>query len=183
MGSSAVVALDLFPRMSKDADALGPPTMTLDEGRRVMRAIGKGYDIEPTETGDQTVSLVMRDPGGQIAWRMDLLVPGAGLIPKGTAALIHEHAKTTEIGRAAIPEHILVMKAVAWGDSVGKGRPGRAADYEGDVARLRDVRPPVDLRLVEELLGTFPDARRDPAVRLINQQFGTKFRQSPDPSV
>lgn len=40
VGSSAVVALDLFPRSSKDADALGPAGLSLDEGRRIMRAIG-----------------------------------------------------------------------------------------------------------------------------------------------
>lgn len=183
VGSSAVIALDLFPRASKDADALAPPSTTLDEGRRVMREIGKDYKLEPTETGDQTVSLVMRDSDGLITWRMDLLVPGAGLIPVATAALVHKHAKATPIGRAAIPEHILVMKAVAWGDSIGKGRAGRVTEYEADVLRMRDLRPSLDMKLVQEILKTFPDARRDPAIRLINKRFGTTFSETFDPNI
>lgn len=183
VGSSAVVALDLFPRSSKDADALAPPGVSLDEGRRTMRAIGERFHIEPTEVGEGTISLIQRGEAGEIVWRMDLIVPGDGLIPSAAATLIHKRAKKTVIGRAAIAEHLLAMKAIAYGDCVGKGIHDRAAEYKRDVEALRAIPARLDLRLTEGLLSAFPDVRRDAAVRLINETFGTKFRESPDPSV
>jgi len=183
VGSSAVVALDLFPRSSKDADALGPAGLSLDEGRRVMRAIGERFQIAPTEVGEGTISLIQRNEQGEMVWRMDLIVPGDGLIPSAAATLVHKHAKKTPIGKAAIPEHVLAMKAIAYGDCVGKGNADRAAEYKQDVETLRGIPTRLDLRLTEELLKGFPDARRYAAVRLVNATFGTKFRESPDPSV
>lgn len=183
VGSSAVVALDLFPRSSKDADALAPAGLSLDEGRRVMRAIGERFRIEPTEVGEGTISLIQRGDAGEMVWRMDLIVPGDGLIPTAAATLIHKNAKKTDIGRAAIAEHVLTMKAIAYGDCVGKGNNDRAADYKRDVEALRAMPVRLDLHLAEELLKTFPDARRDAAARLINEAFGTKFRESPDPGI
>lgn len=181
VGPSAVVALDLFPRSSKDADALAPAGFPLDEGRRVMRAIGERFRILPTEMGEGTISLLQRGEAGEISWRMDLIVPGDGLIPNAAATLIHERAKRTDIGRAAVAEHVLAMKAIAYGDCVGKGND-RAAEYKRDVDALRAIPARLDLRVTEALLATFPDARRDAAVRLINETFGTKFRESRDPS-
>lgn len=183
VGSSAVVALHLFRRSSKDADALAPPELSLDEARRVMQAIASRFSLPVTETGDRTLSIIKRDEAGIILWRMDLLVSGDGLIPTRAAALIHEHAKQTDIGRAAIPEHVLVMKAIAYGDSTGKGRPERTRDYQSDVETLRNLPQKLDMKLVEELLRAFPDARRDAAVRLINRVFGTGFRESVDPNI
>lgn len=118
-----------------------------------------------------------------MTWRMDLIVPGDGLIPSAAATLIHKHAKKTAIGRAATAEHVLAMKAVAYGDCLGKGNSDRAVEYKRDVEALRAIPARLDLRLTEGLLKAFPDARRDAAVRLVNATFGTKFPESLDPSV
>lgn len=182
VGSTAVVALRLFPRTSKDADALAPPSLTLDQARDVMRRVGSRHALTPTEAGENTLSLVAGDPAAP-AWRMDLIVPAGGLIPERAARLIHRMAVETDVGRAAIPEHILVMKAVAYGDCVGKGRPRRALEYESDVARLRDIDHAWREDLVRELLETFPDARRGPAARLIRRTFRWSMPEPFDPNI
>lgn len=144
-----------------------------------MERIAKRRNLKVLETGDNALSLVAEGE----ETRMDLLVPGDGLIPVAAARLIHERAVGTDVGRAAIPEHILVMKAVAHGDCVGKGRPARALEYESDVHQLRRIDHAWDEGLVRGLLACFPDSRRGPAVRLLRRAFGFDLDEPFDPNV
>ena len=183
VGSTAVVALGLYPKTTKDADALAPPTLTLEEGRRVMRAVAEEMDLRFHEAGWGTLSCLKLDAQGEELWRMDLLVPEDGPIPPFAAALVHAHARPTPVGRAAIPEHVLVMKAVAIGDCVGKGDLARAEQYESDLLELRRALRSLDEPKVAGLLRAYPDARSGPAARAINEVFGTRFPEPFDPNL
>lgn len=183
IGSTAVVALGLYPKTSKDADALGAPGLTLDQGRRLMKAIAADLGLEYAELGWGTLAVLKRDDEGNDLWRMDLLVPGEGPVPTEAAALIHARATRTDLGMSAIAEHVIVTKAVAHGDCIGKNDAKRARDYAQDLADLRAALRRVDEVRMRELLDAYPDARRGPAVDLINETFGTRFSRSDDPSV
>ncbi len=183
VGSTAVVALGLYPKTSKDADALGAPGLTLDGARRLMRGIARDLQLEYAELGWGTIAVIKKDREGQDLWRMDLLVPEEGPIPKRAAALIHARATKTDIGMSAIAEHIIVTKAVAYGDCLGKQDAKRARDYAQDLAELRRALRAVDETRIKELLDTYPDARRGPAIDFINETFGTRFRAPDDPSI
>ena len=183
VGSTAVVALALYPKTSKDADALGAPGLTLERARGLMRSIAEDLGLEYVELGWGTLAVVKKDPSGEDLWRMDLLVPGAGPIPERAAALIHARAARTSLGRAAIAEHVVVTKAVAYGDCLGKQDARRARDYAEDLTSLRQALRSVDEARMKELLDAYPDARRGPAIDLINETFGPRFRPPRDPSV
>lgn len=183
VGSTAIVALGLYPKTSKDADALGAPGLTLDEARRLMKEIAHDQQLEYAELGWGTLAVIKRADDGNDLWRMDLLVPEEGPIPKKAAALIHARAVKTDLGMSAIPEHVIVTKAVAYGDCLGKQDAKRARDYAQDLAELRGALRDVNEARMKELVDAYPDARRGPAIELINETFGTRFRAPPDPSV
>ena len=183
IGSTAVVALALYPKTSKDADALGAPGLTLERGRALMRSLARDLGLEYVELGWGTLAVVKKDASGDDLWRMDLLVPGDGPIPEKAAALIHARATRTSLGKAAIAEHVIVTKAVAYGDCLGKHDAKRARDYAEDLAALRRALRSVDEARMRELLDAYPDARRGPAIDLINETFGTRFKPPADPSV
>ena len=183
IGSTAVVALGLYPKSSKDADALGAPGLTLDQGRVLMKAIARDLELDYVELGWGTLAVLKNDGKGETLWRMDLLVPGEGPIPRKAAALIHARAKVTDIGRAAVPEHVIVTKAVAHGDCRGKQDEARAREYAQDLVDLRRALRGVNEAWIKELLDAYPDARRGPAIERINETFGTRFRPPDDPSV
>lgn len=149
----------------------------------VMRTLAKSHALEYHELGWSALALVRRGEDGHTQWRIDLLVPEQGMIPPAAARLIHAHAQQTEIGRAAVPEHLVVMKAVAMGDCIGKGEMGRAEDYESDLIELRRSLPSIDESLIKNLLLAYPEARRGPAIRAINDTFGTGFTEPGDPSL
>lgn len=181
VGSTAIVALKLFPKTSRDADALAPATLSLDDARDVMKEIGQKLQLRLEERGWGTLSLVKYDDGGKERWRMDLLVPDGGPIPIEAALLIQKHAVKTDIGRCAIPEHILVTKAVAWGDSHGKNDPQRAAEYESDIMELRNrLKTSVNWKLAHELLNAYQSARANAAAELLNEKFGASLRLQKD---
>jgi hypothetical protein len=183
VGSTAVVALGLYPKSSKDADALGAPGLTLNEGRALMQDIARELNLEYAELGWGTLAVFKAHGQGEALWRMDLLVPEEGPIPEKAAALIHARARRTDIGMSAIPEHIIVTKAVAHGDCLAKQDVERARDYEQDLVELRGALRAIDEARVVELLDAYPDARRAPAIGLINETFGTRFQPPDDPSV
>lgn len=183
VGSTAVVALGLYPKTSKDADAVGAPGLTLAEARRLMHEIAHDLRLEYAELGWGTLAVIRKDENGHDLWRMDLLVPEEGPIPKKAAALIHARATKTDLGMSAIAEHVIVTKAVAYGDCLGKQDAKRARDYAQDLAELRGALRAVNEARIKELLEAYPDARRGPAVVLINETFGTRFRAPHDPSV
>ena len=183
VGSTAVVALGLYPKTTKDADALGPPELTLAEGRRIMRALADDMGLRFHEAGWGTLSCLKMDERGEESWRMDLIVPQEGPIPPRAAALIHVHARPTPLGRVALPEHVLVMKAVARGDCIGKGDALRADQYESDLLDLRRALRRLDEEKVATLLAAYPDSRAGPAARAINEVFGTRFPEPFDPNV
>lgn len=141
VGSTAVVALGLYPKTSKDADALGAPGLKLDEARALMKSIARDQRLEYAELG----------------W--------------GTFAVL------------PAPEHIVVTKAVAYGDCLGKQDAKRARDYAQDLAELRRALGKIKEAWIEELLRAYPDARRGPAIEIINETFGTRFRPPDDPSI
>lgn len=183
VGSTAVVALGLYPKTSKDADALGAPGLKLDEARALMQSIARDQQLEYAELGWGTLAVLKKAENGDDLWRMDLLVPEEGPIPKKAAALIHARATKTDMGMSAIAEHVIVTKAVAYGDCLGKQDAKRARDYAQDLAELRRALRDVDEVRIKELLEAYPDARRGPAIELINETFGTRFRAPRDPSV
>ena len=109
VGSTAVIAQALFPKTSKDADALAPDTMDLDAARPFTADIANEFGATVAEAGWGVLSIL--PPPGTADWRMDLIVPGEGPIPSEAAHLIRTRAVETPIGWAACPEHVLVMKA------------------------------------------------------------------------
>lgn len=173
VGSSAVVALDLMPRASKDVDVVPFIDGGLDEARQLAAGLAEDLGGEVAEVGWGVVGVVGRSPDGDTDWRVDLLAPGAGPFPVATADLLRRHAKDTEAGPAACPEHVLVMKAVGWADSYGRGHRSGMDRYGADVVGLAEVLDAVDWALVEDLLATFQDARAGPAARKIDEVFGT----------
>lgn len=186
VGSTAIVGLGLFPRTSKDADALAAPELPMSAARRILGEIAEENDLSTQERGWGTVSLVKLDRDGEEAWTVDLLVPEGGIIPAAAAAIIHEHAIETDIGPTAIPEHVLATKAVAYGDCLGKGDMDAAAKYESDLLQLeKTLGEDIDWHAVKELLATFPSGRRVEAARKIHEVLGQDlgFREDPDPSV
>lgn len=183
VGSTAIVALGLYPKSSKDADALGAPGLTLEHGRAIMRSIAHDLQLHYEEMGWGTLAVIKKDADGNDLWRMDLLVPEDGPIPERAAALIHARARKTAIGKAAIPEHVIVTKAVAYGDCLGKHDAPRARAYAQDLVELKRALRGVDEARLRELLDAYPDARKVHAIQLINDTFGTRFRPPHDPSV
>ena len=183
VGSTAIVALGLYPKTSKDVDAPAPGRLGLDAARKLASRMAQDLGLVLEERGWGTLSLVNK-VGERVAWRVDLLVPESGPIPLAAARLVRRRATRTEIGLAAIAEHILVMKAVAFGDMLGKGLEEEALKYEGDVEELRQTLPTdFDIKAVRELLGAFPAARAVRATQLINEKFGTSIREPPSPDV
>lgn len=181
VGSTAVLALGLAPVTSKDADMLAPALMTLEEARVVLARIGKELGVDVVERGWGTISLVSRDERKREGWRVDLLVPQDGPIPPSAARIIRREAVSTEIGLAANSDHVIVMKAVAYGDSLGKGSATDALKYEADIRRLRDeFEETPRWTHVRELLRAYPDARARLGARLIDEVWGTRLEDTFD---
>lgn len=182
VGSSAIVALDLFPKASKDVDLLAarPLPLGMDKAREVMAAIAAAWGGHVVEAGWGTLRLVVPAPGSPgagpgEAWMADLIVPGAGPIPEAAAARVATRAVATEAGPAAVVEHILVMKAVAYGDRFGQGDADGADRYEADVLELAERGGDLDWDEVRAMLATFPVPGAAAAARLINRVFGTRL--------
>lgn len=173
VGSTAVVGLRLYPRTSKDADALAAPEVTLETARRVMRAIADAEKLVFQEKGWGTLAVVKHHLDGTIAWEVDLLVPEGEMVPPAAARRIHDRAVDTDIGRTAIREHVLAMKAVAYGDCIGKDDLANAEKYESDLLEFRKVAGArFDWNETKRLLSLFPDARRRTAAEKIHEVFG-----------
>lgn len=177
VGSTAIVARGLFHKTSKDVDALSEPGLSLDEAREILEEIAEDQSGELVETGWDTLRVQEdSEPSSGEPWKADLIVPGersgTGIIPPEAANRIRSRAEETDIAPAAISEHIVVMKAVAFGDCHSKGQNSRAQEYKGDVMEFRDRDSDLDWGEVEELLGCFPDARAGLAVELLNEIFG-----------
>lgn len=173
VGSTAVVGLRLYPRTSKDTDALAAPDVTLETARRAMREIAAEEKLTFQEKGWGTLAVVKHRPDGTIAWEVDLLVPEGEMVPPAAARRIHDLAVGTDIGRTAIPEHLLAMKAVAYGDCTGKDELAKAEKYESDLLEFRKV---ADEQFAwdetRRLLSHFPEARRRAAAEKIREVLG-----------
>lgn len=180
IGSTAIVAQDLYPKTSKDVDLLPPADLDLSKTRAILDDVGHDLDADVSETGWGTVSLVETTTDEDAEpWKVDLVVPGPGaadgVIPPDAANRIRSRAEDTDIAPAAIPEHILAMKAVAYGDCIGKGQRGEALTYRGDVMELRERLDDVDRDEVQALLERFPEARAGPARGVIEEVFGVEL--------
>lgn len=176
VGSTAIIALELAPVTSKDADLLAPNSLTLDAARALMARIGSELGLRLVERGWGVVSLV-KESGGEEVWRADLLVPEAGPIPPPVATLIRRRAVPTDIGPAAIPEHVMAMKGVAHGDSLGKGAEDEALKYATDLVRLRDALAEPQWGLVSEVLHAYPLARARMGAAAIDEAFKTDLEK------
>lgn len=186
VGSTAIVGLGLFPRTSKDADALGPPGLTTQKARKILENIAEDQDLVVQEKGWGTVALAQVNEEGEEDWSVDLLVPKGGIIPEEAASRIHHKAEETDIGPTAIPAHILAMKAVAYGDCMRKGERGRADDYENDLLQLdRTLPEDIDWEEVKQLLSGFPSTRARDAADKLHEIFGVDlgYDRGPDPSI
>lgn len=177
VGSTAAILQRLLRKTSKDVDGLAPPGLSLDEGRAFMRALATDLALDYGERGWGVLTVRRANPDGSSAWEFDLLVPEKGPIPPKAAALIRRDAVRTPAGLAASPEHVLATKAVAYGDSLGKGDATAATIYEGDLLDLRDhLRKEPDWTNVQELLDAYPDARARHAIRILDEVFGVELR-------
>lgn len=186
VGSTAVVGLELYERSTKDADALAAYDLTIDEVRVMLKRIATDEGLDIREKGWGTVALVNLDEVGDILWEVDVITPDEGMIPSGAARRIQEHAVETAIGPTAIAEHILAMKAIAYGDCTGKGQVGAAAKYAGDLHELRRaLGNDISWQEVIDLLSEFHGARRQAAAAKIGDVFGRDLDlpSDPDPAV
>lgn len=174
VGSTAVVGLELYPRTSADADALAAPGTGTSEARQVLEAIAEDEDdLVLVEKGKGTVSLAKRDSEGAFAWEIDVIVPALDLVPPEAAERVHAQATETEIGPTAIPEHVLAMKAIAYGDRRRDGDREGMEKYESDLLGFGDVvGEDFDWDEVEALLSRFPQPRRELAAEKLFDEYG-----------
>ncbi len=186
VGSTAIVGLDLFPRTSDDADALGPPDLTVQEARQTLAEIAEDEDLVVVEKGWGTIAVAKLDEDEEPLWSVDLLVPEDGPIPKEAAQRIHEEAEDTDIGPTAIPEHVLATKAVAYGDCLRDGEQEKAQRYESDLLQLdQELGEDIDWDEIEELLSAFSTPRARDAAAKILEVYGVDlgFGEGPDRSI
>lgn len=186
VGSTAIVALHLFARTSKDADALAHPELGVTEARRILEQIAEEEELVLQDKGWGTLALAKLDEDEETIWTVDLLVPEGGIIPEAAAVSIHAEAVETEIGPTAIAEHVLAMKAVAYGDCVRQGRRKAAQRYEADLLELKGALPgEIQWAAVDRLLRAFPTVRATDAAAKIEEVFGVDlgFAKDRDPAI
>lgn len=183
VGSTAVVALELYPKTTKDVDVVPVIQGGIDAVRQLAGEIAGELGAEVGEVGWGVVALVHRGDDGAVRWRVDLLAPDAGPFTARVVDRLAAHAVKTEVGPAACPEHVIAMKAVAWADSYGRGHARGMQRYEGDLEDIRDAVEDPDSGLIADLLSVFQDARAGPAARIVNQLFGTDLKEPAGPDV
>lgn len=182
VGSTAIVGMDLFPRTSKDTDALGAPNLTVKNAREILEEIADEEGLVVQEKGWGTIAVANLDEDGDPTWEVDLLVPERGPIPKDAARRIHEFAEETDIGPTAIPEHILATKAIAYGDCRRDREQEKALQYENDLLQLdKELGDDIDWDEVDALLSTFPTTRARDAAEKLHEIFGIDLGSSDGP--
>lgn len=182
VGSTSVLAAGLVGKASKDVDVLGPPRIPPARWESILRSAASALGAKLEERGWGVRSLVGRS--GNQAWAVDVLIPETGPIPGPVASVVRKKARRTDLGLAAIPEHVMAMKAVAWGDCVGQGDEAAARVYEADLTDLGEaLGSRIEWALVADLLKRYPKARADLGRSILHRTLGAQFGGEPDPDV
>lgn len=182
VGTTSVLAAGLSDKASKDVDVLGPARIPPARWETVLRSVASALGAHLEERGWGVRSLV----GGvsEQTWAVDVLIPESGPIPGPVASVVRKKARRTDLGLAAIPEHVIAMKAVAWGDCVGQGDAGAARVYEADLTDLGEaLGARLDWAVVADLLERFPKARADQGRLIIRRTLGADLGRGFDPDV
>jgi hypothetical protein len=179
VGSTSALATGVLQKTSKDVDVLAPASAGKGGWDMLLAAAARAMGAALEERGWGVKSLVKRGEEGEELWAVDVLIPDVGPIPEQAARLVRKRAVKTDLGLAAIPEHVLAMKAVAWGDCLGQGDAGAALVYEADLTDLGEaLGKGLDMDLVAELLKRFADARADQGRYILKRVLGAGLGRS-----
>lgn len=175
VGTNAAVARGVMTTLSKDSDIVVVGYRSAKQVRAVVRRIATDNGLEHEEQGWGVLTVRKKTKGEapRVLWAADVILPASGMIPTAAAKLIARHATETKWGKAAVEEHIIATKAVASVDRAKEGQTDLSLKYQTHLELMAGaIRRPLDWDLASALLACYVEARRQPAVGLINEFFG-----------
>ena len=182
VGGTALFAVGLVPTGSRGIDVLGPVGIAPEKWKSLLDSVAGALGASVDHRGWGVLALTGH--AGGHPWAGAVLIPESGPVPPAVATAVRKSAEQTELGLAAVPAHVLTMKAVALGDCLGQGDEEGARMFEEELAQLHELLGQrVEWPKVEDLLEHYPKARADQARLVIGRIFGRKFAVGPDPAV